>query len=273
MKKSSLKKATFNILFIGDVFGKLGRQLLFAQLPLFKKRYAIDLAIANGENATHGCSISQAHFKQFITAGIDVVTGGNHTFHLAAVYDYIGKTKRLLRPHNFADIYPGKGTILIKKGGFKIRVTNLLGTTFINGKINDPFLAFQTLLTNKRPSDFHLVDFHGEASAEKAAFAWAFDGKITAVLGTHTHVQTNDARLLPKQTFFITDAGMTGPHDSIIGARPDYIVNAELSGKKKQIHPVTNGTKQLNAVVLKINRKNHKVVEYETIYQLFPITS
>ncbi len=273
MEKSWPKKATFNILFVGDVFGKLGRQILFQQLPILKKQHEIDLTIVNGENATHGCALSQTHFRQFKAAGIDVVTGGNHTFHLPEVYSFIGKTKTLLRPYNYVDVYPGKGTILIKRAGLKIRITNLLGTTFINGKLNDPFLSFQTLLKKGVSSDCHLVDFHGEASAEKAAFAWAFDGKITAVLGTHTHVQTNDARLLPQKTFFITDVGMTGPYHSIIGARPDYIIAAELGGKKKLIRPVTTGPKQLNAVVLKIDRQTHQIVEYETITQLFPASS
>ena len=273
MKKSSTKTSTFNLLFIGDVFARLGRKLLVAQLPIFQKQYQIHLTIVNGENATHGCAINEAHFRHLLKAGVDVVTSGNHIFHLPEVFTYIKKTKRLLRPYNYADCYPGNGTVLLRKSGLKIRITNLLGTTFINGKIVDPFLAFQTLLTKAKASDCHIVDFHAEASAEKAAFAWAFDGNVTAVLGTHTHVQTNDARLLPAQTFFMTDVGMTGAHNSIIGARPDYIIKAELTGTKKLIRPVEKGPLQFNAVVLRIDRQTGKVVEYETLYQLFPALS
>lgn len=269
MKKTQ-NNFTFNILFIGDLFGSLGRKIVQQQLNILQTKHKIDLTIVNGENATNGCSISKKHFRQLIDLGVDVVTMGNHTFHLKEMFDFINQAKaNLLRPLNFPKIFPGFGTTTLNRKNLKIRITNIMGNIYINEKVNNPFVTFSDLLKTNHDDDIHIVDFHGEASAEKATFAWAFDGKVTAVLGTHTHVQTNDARLLPKSTFFITDVGMTGPYNSIIGANPQPIIEAELTGKRKLIRPFKEGPKQLSAVVLNIDVKTKKVIKYKSIYQIF----
>ena len=261
-------KTTFNILFVGDIFGRVGRHLLSQNLKTYQTKYDIDLTIVNGENATNGCSISQKHLHQFLDFGVDIVTMGNHTFHLKEMASFIDEEKSLVRPYNLPFNRPGKGTILIERNGLKVQITNLIGNTFMDGKNADLFTSFWQLQQTIQP-DLHIVDLHAEATAEKAAFAWAFDGSVTAILGTHTHVQTNDARLLPQQTFFITDVGMTGPYNSVIGAKPDLIVKYELTGQRKLIRPAS-GDGKLSAVVLRVDLKTKKVTTYKVICDVFP---
>src|SRR5688572_8821366 len=206
------------ILAIGDIFGKIGRKIIKCYLGRIKQEYQIDLVIANVENATHGKGISFKHYQELKNYGIDIMTSGNHIFHLEETQKEIDKFSDLIRPLNSNPFHPGKGTILKEWGNKKIRITNLIGITFMPPAEN-PYSALEKILENDK-SDIHLVDFHAEATAEKAVFAHYFAGKITALWGTHTHVQTADERILPPSTAFITDLGMTGPSEGIIGAEP-----------------------------------------------------
>ena len=219
------------MLVIGDILGKTGRQVIENFLPQLKKEQGeIDLVIANVENATHGKGISYKHYQELKNAGIDIMTSGNHIFANEETRKYIQEVPDLLRPLNSNPYHPGPGTILTKIKGKKIRITNLLGTNFLPLATENPYFALEKIL-NLQDWDLHLVDFHAETTAEKIALALYFDkknvdgenGKISALWGTHTHVQTADERILPKGTGFITDLGMTGPHSGVIGAKPEVI--------------------------------------------------
>ncbi len=222
------------ILAIGDIFGKIGRRMIKDYLPEIKKKHQIDLVIANVENATHGKGISIEHYHKLKEYGIDVMTSGNHIFHQKGTLALITKVSDLLRPLNSNPYHPGQGSVLINLKGKKIRVTNLIGQTFMPAADN-PYFALEQLLKNK-DCDIHLLDFHAEATAEKNIFGYYFSGKITAFLGTHTHVQTADNRNIG-ETFFITDIGMTGPSEGIIGAEPAGIIQRSKYGYVSPMQP------------------------------------
>ncbi|WNE41330.1 MAG: 2',3'-cyclic-nucleotide 2'-phosphodiesterase [Mycoplasmataceae bacterium] len=250
------------ILAIGDIFGKTGRKVINEILPRIRKDYNIDLVIANVENATHGKSISHNHYLILKSDGIDVMTSGNHIFSLNETKNYISNYDNLLRPLNSNPFHPGNGSYLLNCKGKKIRVTNLIGNSFMPHSDN-PYFAFENILSFD-DSDIHIVDFHAETTAEKISFAWHYDGKIAAFYGTHTHVQTADERILPKGTAFITDVGMTGPRDGIIGARPDCIIKRTKYGFSSKMEP-NEDLGQFNAIILDFNGESNKVKSIERL--------
>ncbi|AHI54046.1 putative metallophosphatase [Spiroplasma sabaudiense Ar-1343] len=252
------------ILMIGDIYGSKGRELVSKYLQSFKSDNSIDLVIANGENVTHGKSISKKHFEGLLKDGVDVVTSGNHIFKLPEVLSYIESSPKLLKPLNINPFTPGHGTILLKIKDKTVRVTNLIGRSFMEPAEN-PYFAFDNLLKNHPQANIHLVDFHAEASAEKMAFAWNYDGVITALVGTHTHVQTADEQILPKGTGYITDLGMTGPANSIIGVEPENVIYKEKTGLPTKFHPA-GGPGQFCGVIITINEVTDKV---ETLNRVF----
>jgi len=251
------------ILMIGDVYGQPGRKALKEILPGLMEKEKIDFVIANGENVTHGKSIIKKHYEELKKLGVDVVTSGNHIFKNNEVKDYINKVNDLLRPMNMNRFLPGHSFVIKKVGKTKIAVVNLIGTSFMD-KYNNPYEAFDEWLAQKHDYDLLIVDFHAEATAEKMAFAWNYDGIIDVFAGTHTHVQTADERLLPKGTVYLTDLGMTGPYNSIIGVNPEQVIQKEKTGLSVRFNPAE--TKPLQFSGLIVNFLDNKVLNFERIF-------
>ena len=255
------------ILAIGDIFGKTGRQVIKNYLPQIKKEQAIDLVIANVENATHGKGISRKHYQGLKEVGIDIMTSGNHIFANEETRKYIQEVPDLLRPLNSNPYHPGPGTILTKIKGKRIRITNLMGTTFMPMATENPYFSLEKVL-NLEDWDIHLVDYHAETTAEKIALTLYFDGKISALWGTHTHVQTADERILPKGTGFITDLGMTGPYGGVIGARPEVIFQRAKYGLPAKMTPhEDNG--QFNGVIFEFDDDSNSLLSIKRIKEVF----
>lgn len=253
-----------NILMIGDIYARAGRVAISKYLSRIIKKYNIDLVIANGENVTHGKSLSKHHYNELKKAGINIITSGNHIFHNSEVLNYIKEVKDLLKPANINSFTPGQGTVIININNKKVRVTNLMGRNFMN-PVDNPYTIFEEIIVNNN-SDLHFVDFHAEASAEKLAFAWNYDGVITGLFGTHTHVQTADNRLLPKGTAYITDVGMCGSYNSIIGANPKEIIIKEKTGLPIRFEPAEENDKLIfSAALLQIDYKTNKAIKIERI--------
>lgn len=242
------------ILFVGDVFGKTGRRLLKEVLPQVKEQYGIDVVIVNGENVTHGKGLNHNHYNELCEDGIDLITMGNHTFSKKELFDYIDEADRLIVPLNQPRALPGVGSRVIIRGGKKIRVTNLLGLVFMDPKSANPFEVIEDLIKEDQ-SDIHIIDFHAEATAEKRALAEFVDGRVAAVLGTHTHVTTADERLLTQGTAFISDVGMTGPYNSVIGCAASSIIERDLKGIMTPFS-VVDDEGQFRAVVLEFDDHN-----------------
>ncbi|WP_342269024.1 TIGR00282 family metallophosphoesterase [Spiroplasma endosymbiont of Aspidapion aeneum] len=236
-----------NILVIGDIFAKPGRMAISQLLPNLIKENKIDFIIANGENICHGKGINIKSYDLLIKENIDVITSGNHIFKNKEVDELFKNYKNILRPANWYKGVPGHGSVLVEKNNIKIRVTNIMGKVFMD-YCNNPYEAMDKIIA-LNDWDIHIVDFHGEASAEKIAFAYNYDGVISGVVGTHTHVQTADNRILPKGTGFITDIGMTGCYESIIGADIASILEKEKFNKTISIKPA-KGNFQLCGVIL-----------------------
>ena len=243
---------------VGDVYGSIGRACLAKGLQKLKAIYPLDVIIVNGENTTHGKSINYQHYQEFKALGVDVITSGNHIFALKETQKYITHTSDLLRPLNLASFLPGNGTVVITKQKTHIRITNLMGRAFMPF-VNNPYEAFDNLLATCDES-IHLVDFHAESTAEKIAFAWNYDGVITAFAGTHTHVQTNDARLLPQKTAFITDLGMTGVLNSAIGADFANVITKEKYGFFNHFRPAEGPGVFCAAVIAIENKTAQKII-------------
>jgi 2',3'-cyclic-nucleotide 2'-phosphodiesterase len=214
---------------IGDIVAKPGRKLVEMHLPSLIEQYKLDFVVANVENIAHGFGVTPETADELLRMGADVLTSGNHIWDKKEIIEYIQSENRLLRPANYPKIAPGKGHILVlSRKGFKVGVLNVQGRVFM-GPSEDPFSIAQDLVEQlRKETPIILVDMHGEASSEKQAMGWFLDGKVTAVCGTHTHVPTADQRILPGGTAYVTDIGMTGPYDSIIGVEKDQIIQKFL---------------------------------------------
>lgn len=238
------------ILFIGDIFAKPGREIAKRAIPALVAGRSIDLVIANVENTAAGFGVTGDIADTILEFGVDVMTSGNHVWDKKEVLEYIARQPRLLRPANFPAGAPGRGSYLARtRTGEPVAVLNLMGRVFM-APLDDPFaLAARELETLRAKTKVIVVDFHAEATSEKVAMGWHLDGRATAVIGTHTHVQTADERILPKGTAYITDAGMTGPHDSIIGVTIEAALGRFLSGMPAKFEPAS-GPARLNAIVI-----------------------
>ena len=254
------------ILFIGDIVGKVGRRMIREKLPYFVKKYDIDFVIANGENTTHGKGLIRHHYDELIDAGVDVITLGNHFDSKNEIVKYIDRTDRLIRPINLIRPFPGEGTALFDLDGVTVRVTNVLGSAFIKEEVNSPYLSTLELLETAEPSNIHIIDFHAEATGEKQSYAYALDGKVSAVIGTHTHVQTNDAKILPNGTAFISDVGMTGYNDGVLGFDKDSVIRSNLYGEKSKFTPPDEGRGLLSAVVIDVDELSGKANDIFNVY-------
>lgn len=241
------------LLAIGDVVGRPGRRAITEALPQLMESYKPDLVVMNAENASGGAGITLETAAALYAAGADVLTMGNHVWNNRQSYEYIDAETRLVRPANFPSGAPGRGWgVYEARDGTRLGVVNLQGRTFMQA-IDDPFRAGEAALEDLRGKcDAVVVDFHAEATSEKMAFAWHVDGQAAAVWGTHTHVPTADERLLPGGTAYISDLGMTGPYDSIIGMNPDGIIGRFLSGMPVRFE-VAKGSAILNGAVIDID--------------------
>lgn len=245
-----------NLLCIGDIFGKPGRRALKELLPRLIEEYNIDFVVVNGENASGGKGITDKIAEELFESPIDVITAGNHIWEHDSLYPYFA-THPILRPLNIVEQKPGKGWIVVKaRNGARVAVVCIQGEIFMDDKgpkATKPFQAMDNLL----PMLFDLakiivVDMHAEATSEKRAMSWFLDGRVTALVGTHTHVQTADEMVMPKGTAYITDMGMTGPHDSVIGLDKNVAIKRFLTGNKKE-YEVAKGGVKLEGVVIGVD--------------------
>ncbi len=242
-----------NILFIGDIFGRPGRDMVRRGMRPLLRHYAIDFVVGNVENAAGGFGITREIGDSLASDGLDVMTSGNHIWDKKEALDYVAAEPRLLRPANYPAGAPGRGSILARTDdGRGVGVINVMGRVFMN-PLDDPFSAvLREIESFAGRTRIILVDFHAEATSEKIAMGWHLDGRATAVIGTHTHVQTADERVLPNGTAYITDAGMTGPHDSIIGTEREPALARFLTGMPSRFEPAT-GNPRLHGVVIEVD--------------------
>ena len=252
------------IAFLGDIVGRPGRRAV--NLWLQENRKEIDLCIANGENGAAGFGLTEKVAKKLFSYGVDVLTGGNHTFDKKEIFQFIDNYP-ILRPANYPEGTPGKGYIILEVKGKKVLIISLMGRVFMEC-LNNPFFVFDGIV-EENEADIVIVDFHAEATSEKLAFGFYADGRATAVFGTHTHVQTGDLRLLPEGTLYITDAGMCGAVDTVIGMEKEegifrfvkqLPVKLKVPEKPKKI--------QVSGILFEVD-ENGKVVNFERIFQVY----
>lgn len=248
------------VLFIGDIVGRPGRQAVKTFLPELQKEYNLDLIVANAENAAGGRGLTKEVAFELFDYGINFLTMGNHVWDQKEIIKYIDEENRLIRPANYPKGVPGKGYGYVVKNNIKVGVINLSGRVFLPPLENPFSMAVQLINKIAVETPVILVDFHAEATSEKVAMGWFLDGKVSAVLGTHTHIQTADARILERGTAYITDVGMTGPRDSVLGVKKEVIINSFLTQMPAKFE-VASGAFQINAVVLEIEEKTGKALK------------
>jgi metallophosphoesterase (TIGR00282 family) len=238
------------VLFIGDIVGETGRKAVSTHVPRLRAELGLDVVIANNENMAGGNGVTPETYLEISQAGVDIQTGGNHSFDKKEGFPLFESEDFLLRPANYPSKNPGRGAVLYTTPkGKKIAVLNVMGRIFMD-PLDCPFQTAESLLPElKSKTPVVFVDFHGEASSEKMAFAWNFDGRVSAVIGTHTHVQTSDERILPGGTAFLTDAGMTGPYDSVIGVKKEIILERFVSRRSRRYEVATQEPWFCGAVV------------------------
>jgi len=252
------------VLFIGDIVGSGGRGTLQTYLPRLKRKYQPTFTIVNGENAAGGRGITEKIAKSFFELGAGAITMGNHTWDNKEIFEFIDNENKLIRPANFPPGTPGVGYTFIRSNQHELAVINLMGRTFLPAT-DCPFRTVDQLLDKIRQrTPYIFVDFHAEATSEKQAMGWFLDGRVTAVVGTHTHVQTGDPRILPKGTAYITDVGMVGPYDSILGMETEAVLKKFLTQLPVRFE-VAEGRMQLNGVIIDINPVSGKAVNIKTI--------
>ena len=238
------------ILFIGDIFGRPGRDITQRALKPVVAAHDIDFVVANVENSAAGFGVTGDIAETILKSGVDVMTSGNHIWDKKEVLEYIPRQPRLLRPANFPAGVPGRGTwVGSTRSGTSIAVINVMGRIFM-APLEDPFaVVLREIEAARAKARVIIVDFHAEATSEKVAMGWHLDGRVTAIFGTHTHVQTADERVLPKGTAYITDVGMTGPHDSIIGVTIEAALGRFVTGMPAKFEAASGGAR-LNAIII-----------------------
>ena len=257
------------LLLVGDVMGKAGLTAVRRALPRLIADRAVDFTIVNGENVAGGVGITPPLAAELFAAGADAITTGNHVWRQREIRPYIEKEPRLLRPANFVEGQPGSGFGTYETAaGVPVAVVNLVGQVFMDPADN-PFHAADRLLARRPKAALVVVDFHAEVTSEKRAMGLHLDGRVTAVIGTHTHVQTADEQILPGGTAFITDVGMTGPHDSVIGMRKDLVLSRFVTGLPESFKPATSGV-LLQAVLVEADAATGKAARIERISLAIP---
>jgi len=243
------------ILFIGDIVGRPGRKAVKEIVPDLIEKKGLDFVIANGENAAGGSGLTPSITEELLSYGIDLLTSGDHIWKKREIIDYIAVSKNLLRPLNYPKETPGRGSAVIKsKKGYTIGVINIAGRVFMS-PLECPFKTAEEEIKNlKKKTSVIIVDIHAEATSEKIALGWHLDGKVSALLGTHTHVQTADEKILPLGTAYITDVGMTGPFDGVIGRKKEQILTRFITEMPARFE-MAEGDVRLNGVIIDIDEK------------------
>ncbi len=257
------------ILCIGDVFGEPGRRALAHFLPRLRAEFEVDLVVANVENAAAGFGVTPALARGFLDGGVDVMTSGNHVWDRKEIIEYIVKENLLLRPANYPRGTPGVGSVVVKAGAHRVGVLNLQGRVFMT-PIDCPFLTADAEVERLRgETPLIVVDMHAEATSEKQAMGWYLDGRVSAVVGSHSHVQTADERLLPGGTAFLTDLGITGPVDSVIGVAAAAAIQRFLTGMPNRFEPA-RGRVRVQGAVIRIDPETGRGLAIERIQRELP---
>jgi len=253
-----------NILVMGDIVGRPGRQAVRKLLPDIVSENNIEFTIANAENASGGRGLTREVMHELLGAGIDVLTMGNHVWDNKEILSFIDDETRLIRPANYPSPCPGQGYHVYRAGfNQKIAVINVAGRVFMPA-LDCPFRTAEQIITDFQDVDYIIIDIHAEATSEKQAFGYYFDGKVSAVLGTHTHIQTADERILPEGTAYITDLGMTGPIESVLGMDRHLVINKFLSQRPVRFE-VAKGPSQLQGVILELDEQTRRVAHIRRI--------
>jgi 2',3'-cyclic-nucleotide 2'-phosphodiesterase len=266
------RAALLRCMVIGDIIGKPGRQAVVHALPPMRAELDLDMVVANGENLAAGAGLTARLAEELLANGVDVITSGNHIWDKREVYEYLDSDRPVLRPMNYPDDAPGRGWLVHHlPNGDQVAVMNAMGRVFMN-QLDSPFAAMDALLDGAAEPlpPVRILDFHCEITSEKNAMGWFLDGRVSAVVGTHTHVPTADARVLPKGTAFISDIGMTGPRDSIIGFSLETVLPRFLTHLPTRFH-VAEGPVAFNAVVLEIQRATGRADSIEQVQRLVEV--
>jgi len=253
------------LLFIGDIIGKPGREALSRELHRIIDRHRVDLVIANGENAAGGFGLTAETAQELFKCGVQVLTSGNHIWDKKDALEYIKREERIVRPANYPEGTPGRGATLVRTpGGVKVGILNLEGRVFMNN-LDCPFrCADREIAKLREETPIIFVDFHAEATSEKISLGWHLDGRVSAVIGTHTHVQTADERILTGGTAYLTDAGMTGPFDSVIGVRKEDAIEKFITQRPSKFE-VAKKDIRINGVVIEVDEKSGLAMSIERI--------
>jgi metallophosphoesterase (TIGR00282 family) len=252
------------VLAVGDVVAPCGCDFLENKLRSIKRQYGVDFCIVNGENSSKGNGISKESAQAIFDAGADVITTGNHAFQQRSSYDFFDENRYIIRPFNYAPSCPGRGVIIVEAGRQRVMVGNLIGNIYLDGGDNAFRAADAMLKQIDNDVKIRFIDFHAEATSEKAAMAHYLDGRISAIFGTHTHVPTADECILPKGTGFITDIGMTGPSLSVLGVVPQRAINRFMTLMPERFE-ISNNPVMLQGVVFDIDENSGKCIEIERI--------
>src|SRR5580693_6555870 len=253
-----------NILFVGDIVGGLGKRTLLGLLPSLRERLAVDFVVVNGENIAGGVGITPKLAEQLFDGGADVITLGNHTYRQREIYAYLDERDEILRPANFLRSQPGHGWCVVKRGGVRLGVVSLSGNLFMDAGRPAFAEADAALHALRDQVDHVLVDMHAEATSEKVALGWYLDGRVTAVVGTHTHVPTADARILPGGTAYQTDVGMSGPYDSVIGVEKEHVLNRFLTGMPAKFE-AAKGDPRMSALLIECDGKTGRAISTQRL--------
>ncbi len=254
------------ILFFGDIVGKVGRSAIKHYLSTLTDKYQIDFVIANGENVTHGKGLIEKHYYELLDYGVDAITLGNHYYSKNRIVDYIDDADCLIRPLNIEKNIGGLGSRLFEVNGHLVRVTNLLGVSYMKEEVIQPYQSLNELLEETKGEDsIHIVDYHGEATGEKICFGYVFDGRVSAVVGTHTHVQTSDAHILENGTGYISDVGMCGAYNGVLGFERNSVINKTVFGSESRFELKDEDKELINAVVIDVDEVTKKCKEIFSI--------
>lgn len=253
-----------NILVLGDVVSDIGCRFLRKKLPAFKKLKGIDFCIVNGENSAAGNGITPFSAQELFTSGADFITTGNHVFRRKEIYDLLDESEFIIRPYNFPSSNPGRGVSVVDMGRASVAVINLMGTMLMESLENPFFAADRALKEIEGKTNIIIVDFHAEATSEKQALAYYLDGRISALFGTHTHVLTNDERILPGGTGYITDAGMCGVENSVLGVKKELIIEKFMTNMPVRFD-AAGGECMINGCIFTVDEKSGKCTAVESV--------
>lgn len=255
------KEKTIKILFIADIVGKPGRKTVKEVLPQIKDEREIDFVIANGENMTSGHGMTKGTMDELLEFGIDFFTTGNHIWKKPEFFSELGKKKTpVVRPANYPESSPGVGYKIVKTNFGKLLIVNLLGREGINANVESPFKVIDEILKEtKGKYDISIIDFHAEVTSEKVAFGLYLDGKVNIIIGTHTHVPTADERIMPKGTAYVSDAGMTGVKESVLGVKKDIIIELFKTGIPQKFEPETKGPRVFDSMLVELEKSGRVI--------------